>query len=115
MDGCQHPGSGSRSSCVAVLVCWHGEKALLSRGEHRRRGLHLVGCCTSDYAGSAFFRAAIKAASGSGSAERFQREWRDIAIEMWLPTMCLLRAWTVRAAVLRRLRDPLLGLRAMLA
>ena len=71
MDGCQRPGSGSRSSYVAVLVCWHGEKALLSRGEHRRRGLHLVGGCTSDYAGSAFCHAAIKAASGSGSAERF--------------------------------------------
>jgi len=53
------------------MVCWHGEKVLLRRGEHRRRGLHLVGCGTSNYAVSAFCREYIKAASGSGSAERF--------------------------------------------
>ena len=75
MDGCQRPGSGSRSSYVAVLVCWHGEKALLSRGEHRRRGLHLVGGCTSDYAGSAFCamrlsRRQAAAAVPSGFIER---------------------------------------------
>jgi len=72
MDGRQCAGSGSRSSDVVVLVCQHGEKALLSRGEHRRRGMHLDGCCTSDYAGSAFCRADIKATSGGGGAERVQ-------------------------------------------
>jgi len=37
-----------------------------------RRGMHLDGCCTSDYAGSAFCRADIKATSGGGNAERVQ-------------------------------------------
>ena len=110
----QRAGSGTRSSDVVGLVLWHGAEALLSRGEHRWRGLHHVGCGTSDYAGSTLWCAMIKEASGRGNAERYLQLWRDFVMEIWLATMCLLHAWTVQAAVHRRQCDTLLGQRALL-
>ena len=92
----------------SLVVSLHRQNDASQWCQHRRRGLDVVDCCTSEHAGLAFLVDPIKAARGGCSAGDVPCAWRHFAVEALCATMCLLPPSTVYAAIHGCLCGPLL-------